>query len=318
MGMLLSMHPSKILMGLQEKLSKTQQQNVTDRKVERFSQLGADTWHLLGASSQNADAQRMERVCAQQQIFLGSYYADMEQIQGLLIDMSKGIVLQSSLHNAQAEHHAFRESMHLWAEQLTSLLNTNSQGIGYVFGGAQSDQVPVSPNLAHDLAVEEKPTFEKELLKTYFSGAREHLEQMPLNIYNDFDGQSFSLGLRAEEMQDVFAVLYDLFSLDATSTTLRDDIHQYANSLDPALRRVENAMLTTNHLLEIFSSMEDRAGQIQESTENHLDELLAIDQLQVGIETMRQADVLKAFVQAIGIEASMLHAIDRLLQGRDA
>lgn len=300
---------------LEKNIQQTQEQMITGDKAHSLSQMGTDAWYLLGLEMENADAQHLSQACQQHRAFLGGYQNNLKQIETTLAGFSKSIILQSSLHDVFSTYDAFKESARGWAEHMMHLLNTHSQGVGYIFGGAQTDIPPVDPALLPLLCAQNGPEIAASDIPSYFSGTADPSDQLPFVLYSDqASGGSLTLPLQAQDMADVFVVLHDILSWKSSSGTLQQDLMALQSSLDPAFLRVKDAILSTTDLLNSFSSMNSEAVESLEMTVNEKDVLLSADPIQTSLDLLGETRAFEAFLDMVAMNNRILDRMDQILK----
>jgi len=283
---------------LNAQLAKTGKTNLKGERSQAYSEMSTTAWRYWGAVADQQSAARMEQFCQTHQPFLARYQEVLEQLHTQLSEQTQATMRYCTTYNVASELDNFKADAKERLKTVVMLLNTHQEGCGYLFSGAQTDHVPVNPQVFDMLASGATPQIEAQALSDYITSGHDPEGQLPLMLVDAQKGlKDFKLPLEAADIQAVFTVFHDMLSL--TPETAHEGVRSYQFSLEPSMEKIKNAVLEVSSRLNILETIETDANKAQESSAEILDTLNKASPFESSLAFYAATKALEVFLQYI-------------------
>lgn len=279
---------------LQNNLSEAGVKNVTQEQVQKYSEMGADAWALLGAQAAQVSSSSMSTFCATQRPIIEMYQAQLQWLESEFTEAASDLISAATTWNLEGNLASFQKTMAEHAVSVINILNTFNEGRGYLFAGAQTDLKPINPQLAKDLCHPGGADMTLGDIDNYFLSGPYADAQLPLTLLYQ-NTVNLDLPVCANDFQSAFQTFLGVLSL--VSETAAEGIRALQGGFDGALYTLKQALLDTSTLLSAFEDKTNAASAVQTASADQINLLLEANPTEAALNLYRSEEALKAFMQ---------------------
>lgn len=279
---------------LQDDLSRAGERNVSGQNVQKYSQMGADAWSLLGAQAAQLNASHLSDFCAAQTPVVEMYQAQLQCLENELTQAASDLMTAATTWDLEGNLTSFQKNMAEHATTIMNALNTFNDGRGYFFAGAQTDLKPVHSQLALDLCQSGGPNMTLGDIKNYFLAGPYADAQLPLSLFYEDTG-ALSFPVCANDLQSAFQTFLDVLSL--TPENAAQGVRQIQGGFDAALYTLKRGILDTSTLLNAFEDKAHEVSTVRAASADQVDILLKTDPIVASMELYQSQKALESFMQ---------------------
>ena len=99
---------------LQDDVSRAGERNVSGQNVQKYSQMGADAWSLLGAQAAQLNASHLSDFCAAQTPVVEMYQAQLQCLENELTQAASDLMTAATTWDLEGNLTSFQKNIYLF------------------------------------------------------------------------------------------------------------------------------------------------------------------------------------------------------------